>query len=374
MLKKLQLKKSTSLIVSLLFLLMLTSIIVVPVLVNGKESPTYSSIMIINDDETSSGEDDDDDDEDGISDHDEEENERSIEIEVDGTEAQIESVFDSGEEENEFDITIHAESDKLLIEIEFSTEVDDTENELEFDVEFTQLIGYNDTDANNIYDSSIDDTIETYNIGEFNDIEYTFQNDTNGELHILSVMSIDNTFGIVAYISNEFILFNDTLLTPTELKFDIIINDFTGDFERVALKTELEFESEVEYDYDDETEDEEYEFADDEVEYEINLNDYKGFFSWSENATTDGVVYPVYLSEIDPLDSEQIFYLNYVAGDQIIHDPKVGIANLLIGIPLGLGFGLFFPELSRSGFLIVTGIVALIAVSGSLFALRRKRN
>ena len=57
--------------------------------------------------------------------------------------------------------------------------------------------------------------------------------------------------------SNEFILVNDSLLSPTELKFDIIINDFTGDFERVALKTELKVEAEVETDYDEETEDEE---------------------------------------------------------------------------------------------------------------------
>ncbi len=371
MLKKLQLKKSTSLIVSLLFLLMLTSIIVVPMFVNGKESVANPSIMINSDDETETGEDDDDDD--GVSNHDEEENERDVEIELSGTEAQIESEWDSGTEENEFDITIHAEGDKLLIELEYSTEVDDIENELEFDVEFTQLIGYNDTDANNIYNSSIDNTVETYNIGGFEDIEYTLQNDTNGELHILTVMSTDNTFGIIAYISNEFILVNDSLLSPTELKFDIIINDFTGDFERVALKTELKVEAEVETDYDDETEDEEYEFADDEVEYEINLNDYAGFFSWSENATTDDVVYPVYLSEIDPLASEQIFYLNYVAGDKIVHDPKVGVANLLVGFPLGFSFGLFFPELSRSGFLIVTAVVALIAVSGSLVALRRKK-
>jgi len=193
------------------------------------------------------------------------------------------------------------------------------------------------------------------------------------ELHILSVMSLDNTFGIKAYISNEFILVNDTLLTPTELKFDIIINDFTGDFERVALKSKLESGLEVEYEYDEETEDEEHEFSEYEVEYEINLNDYAAFFSWSENATTDDVVYPVYLTEINPLASEQIFYLNYVAGDQIIHDPKIGVANLLVGFPLGFSFGLFFPELSRSGFLIVTGIVALIAVSGSLVAIRRKK-
>ncbi|MCE7746736.1 MAG: hypothetical protein GPJ52_16535 [Candidatus Heimdallarchaeota archaeon] len=81
----------------------------------------------------------------------------------------------------------------------------------------------------------------------------------------------------------------------------------------------------------------------------------------------------IILTPFDPVDVEQIIYLNYVAGNKIIHDPKVGVSGILIGYQLGLGFGLFFPELSRSGFLIASAAVALIAVSGSLIALRRKK-
>jgi len=374
MLKKLHLKKSTSIIVSMLFLLMLTAIIVVPVIVNGKTAITNTSIRPNNEDDDNGGEDDDGD-HDGVSDHDESENERNVEIDIDGTEAEISSESETGEVENSFQVFIHAESDKLSIEFQFESEVEENESETEFElayeIAFTQLIGYNDTDGDNIYDPTIDTTVETYNIGGFNDIQYTFENRTDGELHILSVQSTDGIFGIVVYVTNEFITINDTIVTPTEVKFDILINGFVGNFTRVALKTDLEFEGEVEID--EETEDEEHNFADNETELALSFNDYKGFFSWSQIATTDGVEHPVYVTPFDPVDVDQIIYLNYVAGNKIIHDPKVGVNGILIGFPLGLGFGLFFPELSRNGFLIVSGVVALIALSGSLFALRRKR-
>ncbi|HUT79634.1 MAG TPA: hypothetical protein VMZ29_00410 [Candidatus Bathyarchaeia archaeon] len=364
--RKLRLNKTTSLISLILLMFIFSTIIVVPIFVTAKEPVKYSNYIGINDEV------DEDDDDDGVNDDQEDQNERSLEVEVDGTEAQIQSEFSSGENQNAFHININAESDKLAIKLEFNNEIDDVELELEFTVEFTELIGYNDINANNIYDPSIDTAVENYTIGGFNDIDYIFQNNTEGELHILSVMSTDGKFGIVAYISNEFMIVNDTLLTPVEIKFDILINNFVGGFERVALKTEFDFQGEVEYDED--TEDEQHNFTDNEAELALNYNDYAGFFSWNQNATTDGVEHPVYNSLYMQDEGESYFYLNYVAGNEIIHDPKIGVANLLIGFPLGFSFGLFFPELSKSGFLILTATAALIAISLSLVAIRRKKN
>ncbi|MGC9779516.1 MAG: hypothetical protein HZR80_09775 [Candidatus Heimdallarchaeota archaeon] len=362
MIKKLELKRSNALIFSMILLLIVSSIIfITPVFAGGKK-PFANQYIAINNDANE------DEDNDGVNDDFEDQNQRDLDIDYNDTEATLDSKHEYNEENNEFQISIHTEIDKLSIKLEYSTEDNDNETVLEFTIELTQLIGYNDIDANNIYNPTIDDTIEVYNIGGFDPIEYSYENRTDGEIHVFRIMSTDNIFGIVLYASNEFINVNNTMLTPAEIKFDIIINDFVGDFTRVALKSEFVFEGEVEHN-DNDTEDEKNEFAENEVELVLNLDEYTGFFSWNENATTDGIEYPVYYS---PFDS-QILYLNYKAGNQIIHDPKIGVANIMIGSPLGLSFGLYFPELSRNGFLILTATAALIAISISGILFRRKK-
>ncbi|NHJ47450.1 MAG: hypothetical protein FK733_06670 [Asgard group archaeon] len=294
--------------------------------VNDKQGTSY---FVINDETTG---DDDDEDDDSIDDEDEENNHRDLEIEVSDSEAQL----NSESNDNEFQIAIHAEDDKLGIEFEFGTEVNDTETELEFEIEFLELISFVDEDADNIFNASADTVEETYEIGNFSDIIYTFENHTDGELHVFNVSTVDDVFTAIVYASNEFIDVNGTILAPTEIKIDIIIKDFDyGNGTKIALKVEVEFEGEIEYD--DDTEDEEYELAEDEAELEFNLNDYLGFFSWSEVVTVDDVEYTVYHSPFDPLDPEQKIYLTYPTGELIIHDPKIGVMNVLdIGAPTQL--------------------------------------
>ncbi|MHA1220484.1 MAG: hypothetical protein ACTSQB_01995, partial [Candidatus Heimdallarchaeota archaeon] len=312
-----------------------------------------------------SDEDDDDDDDDGIHDDDESSNKREIQIEVSADEAHIESSIDNGEVENEFSIELHAESDKLALNFEFSNEINDTENELEFDIEFLELIRFNDTGiSDNSFNDSIDQVIDVYEIGGFLPIEYTFENNTDGETHILHVETTDGVFGINVYVSNEFVLINDTILTPTEAKIDIIISDYNIDnATNLALKIEFEIEAEVELEYDEETEDEEYELASDELEIEFNMSNYLGFFSWSEIALVDGVEQPVLASPFEADDFEHKLYLNYPLGDLIIHDPKVGVMNVL-------QLNLITPNISLSLYTI-GGISLLIALGITMLAVRK---
>jgi hypothetical protein len=313
--------------------------------VNDKQELSY---FVINDETT--GDDDDDEDDDSIDDEDEENNYRELEIEVSESEAQLNSESD----DNEFQIAIHAEDDKLGIEFEFGTEVNDTETELEFEIEFLELISFIDEDADNIFNASVDTIEETYEIGNFSDIVYTFENQTDGELHVFNVSTVDGVFTAIIYASNEFIEVNGTILAPTEIKIDIIIKDFDyGDGTHIAMKVEVEFEGEIEYDED--TEDEEYELAENEAELEFNLNDYLGFFSWSEIVTVDNVEHTVYHSPFDPLDPEQKIYLTYPAGELIIHDPKIGVMNVLdLANPTQL-FSLSFYSIGGISLLVLLG-------------------
>ncbi len=303
----------------------------------------------------------DDHDDDGIDDESEDKNERELDIELQPNEASIKSSIEANDTENEFELTLKTESDKLSIQFQYSTEVDDLENELEFQIDFTELIGYVDNDLNNIYNSDNDTLIRTYEIGDFLPIEYTFENRTDGEVHILSTTTTDGIFGVMLYATNEFTTVNGTLIAPTEIKFDIIIDGYnTTDITSIALLAEIEIEGDVEYD--ETTEDENYNFADDESELEFNIDDYMGFFSWSDTATVDSVDVPVYSNPFNSSPTERKLFLNYPAGDLIIHDPKIGMANILQVDALSptptLGFVLY--TIAGISLLVALGVVSLL--------------
>ncbi|MHA1211371.1 MAG: hypothetical protein ACTSSH_02815, partial [Candidatus Heimdallarchaeota archaeon] len=88
-----------------------------------------------------------------------------------------------------------------------------------------------------------------------------------------------------------------------------------------------------------------------------------GFFSWSEIALVDGVEQPVLASPFEADDFEHKLYLNYPLGDLIIHDPKVGVMNVL-------QLNLITPNISLSLYTI-GGISLLIALGITMLAVRK---
>ncbi len=62
------------------------------------------------------------------------------------------------------------------------------------------------------------------------------------------------------------------------------------------------------------------------------MDDYIGFFSWVGNATIDGEETPVLTNPEDIDDEEQKIFLNYQHGEIIIHDPKIGVTNIINGL------------------------------------------
>ena len=134
------------------------------------------------------------------------------------------------------------------------------------------------------------------------------------------------------------------------------------------MKVKIEAETEIEYD--EETDDEIEGRSSDENEVEIKIEDYIGFFSWSNVALIDGVEKPVLVNPYDLDDDDEKLYLNYQHGDVIIHDPKVGLANILLleSNPTNT-IGLSFFSL---GGILLMGTTALVAFT--LVKFRRKRN
>ncbi|MCK4895606.1 MAG: hypothetical protein KAS47_02285 [Candidatus Heimdallarchaeota archaeon] len=307
---------------------------------------------------------DEDEDDDGISDHDEDENRRELEIEISENEVQIESSLDLGGLSNEFEVKIKTEDEGLKIKFEFEIDNETVETEIEYKLVLSEIIEFIDTSADGFYNDSIDQVVKILKLDEFKPIVYTTEIISNDTVHIISVETVDEVFSATAYVTTEFTIVNNILVAPTQLKVDFGIHNFnyTEPDSVLALKVKFESEFEVDYEHDDETEDEEYEHADNEQEVEIVAGDYIGFFSWIETAMVDGVEQIVKATPIETSEGENKMYLSYPRGTEIIHDPKVGIANIL-QIPTS--------AVSLNEILIISA-VAILTVTGLTVLFRKK--
>ncbi|MFX1321700.1 MAG: hypothetical protein ACFFAQ_08650 [Promethearchaeota archaeon] len=312
-----------------------------------------------------------DDDDDGIDDDFEDSNKRDIEIEFDSNEIQIKSEQRNGDRQDEIELTIKYDSEGLNIEISYESEVEsenetESEFEIEFEVSFRKLIEFVDLNNNGVYDESFDQFIQETEINTFQPIIYTsFDISIDTKMHYIIINTTDGVFAAHVYLVEEFTIVNNTLITPTETKIDIEINNFNYIDANSQLALYVELGSEMDYEEDDYTEDEEDGYAENEEGVYTSNNGFAGFFNWAENATIDGVSKKVLASEItvdEYDDQEQKLYLNYPRGIHIYHDPKIGIMTLSSS-------ALLLPfVLSIS----IASVVAVIAIITILIIRKRK--
>jgi len=311
-----------------------------------------------------------DDDDDGINDEFEELHKRDIDIEFVSNQVQIESSLRSGNQIDEIQLAITYDSEGLSIEISYDSEMtseNSTEFEIEFGVIFRELIEFVDVDDDGIYNPSIDDTVQEVPLDSFQPVIYTPLNISDDTmLHYFIFNTTSGVFTAHVYLVEEFDIVNGTFIKPTQTKIDIEITDFNyiNASSQLALCTKLE--SEVEYEDDENTENEEDGHASDEKGVITSNNDYAGFFTWTENATIDGVSMEVLASPIQVDDDdvdEQKMYLNYPRGNHIYHDPVMGV--------------MVIPKTSEIiPIIVIVSILSSIGIGGVILILilRRRRN
>ncbi|KKK45119.1 hypothetical protein LCGC14_3165990, partial [marine sediment metagenome] len=256
-----------------------------------------------------------------------------ITVEVQEYETEINSVLKEGKTLNEIKFKILYTEEGLVVESQFK-EDNKLLNEinLEFGITFQEIIEYNDSDSNGIYDEISDTTIQKFALSEFWPINYSVISISEvSNLHYLRVQTKDNVFKAHFYVAEEFIFTNNSLITPNQVKINIEINNFNYSNNNSQLALYIKLESELDFEGEEETEDEEQGFAVNERGVITEINQYTGFFTWQENATIDGINQQVVTSSIttDDLDeNEQMMYINYQHGINIFHDPKLGIEGL----------------------------------------------
>lgn len=267
-----------------------------------------------------------DDDEDDIEDEIEEAEKRELSVEVSATSVKIESEVKKEGMENEFNVIVETE-EGISLKLEFSHEVEqndnETEAELELKVKFLALVEYiDDGDSRFGPEDTIIQTMDLTRLDYHLTWKYikSADNENGYEFKVSHLGSRGFNFTVIAWVFPKHAIVDDMLIKPTETKITIAIVSFPYLNETSSLALQIRAVSKMELEEETKTE---------EKEVKVKSETAKGYFSWSPNATVDGLVRPVN-SSITRVDEKTIINLSYSQGASIVHDPRLGV-NLLLG-------------------------------------------
>jgi hypothetical protein len=289
-------------------------------------------------------------------------NERELTVINGGSYIAIHSQLETGLIQDEFVLEIIPGDSGLSLKMDYNSEVSDGDNELSFTVVFYSIIEYVDGNADGIYTPGNDTFVKEVQIAKpflFGISTETTAN--NKTMYIINATMANGLFSVQLYAVENWEFINGSWITPTEMKLDIAIHNFnyTNGGSDLALKTNLV--STTGYDGESQTDDEAAGYASNEEGVDTNENGFTGFFSWTNTSLIDGIEKQVKLTPPSTSGADQVSYLNYPRGVNIIHDPKIGIEGILK-----------MPA-DYTGFIIV-GIIAVVAVVLAIFFNRRGKN
>jgi hypothetical protein len=284
-----------------------------------------------------------DEDNDDVDDEQERYQHRKMEMEFEENRLRIRSDWGQDNYEDEFEILFDIE-DGPYFKLEYENNMHTSENELSFEVKIRELIEYIDKNLNGRFDED-DDIVNTYSLERpiFKNLSYQKKlSDNNETINLVSTQTEDHVFKMNLYFSNNFSNLNNQVLTPSELKIDFIIDKFPYEEKDtlLALRAMLETDHEIELEV--ESFDEINGFSENESVFNITTTNNGGFFSWAETAIVDGIEKSVN-STINIQKEETIteneknsnqvtnLYFSYPRGNNIFHDPKIGIVSISFG-------------------------------------------
>ncbi len=313
-----------------------------------------------------------DDDDDGVDDDFEYVNKRNVSIEYDDEEQvyEIEAILRTGINRDEIEFYLANNSNGFSIETEYDRESGSGEFELSFKVSFVSIVEYNDTNRDGVYNDT-DEFVQEVRLNNFQPTNYTtITLPTGNIIHYLIINTTDGIFTAHIYISDEFTIFNNTMinntmLTPNQIKVDIEISNFTYNSTNSLLALNITLESEIEYEMEDETEDENRGYSENEEWLTTTKDGSTGFFSWAKTANVDGKIENVTMGNKTVDGNIQRIYVNYPNGTHIYHDPKLGIAGIFKPLGSKTDSGDSDNDLETSIFLTSFYIISVVLIIGA---------
>jgi len=217
--------------------------------------------------------------------------------------------------------------------------------ERHFSLIVEQLIEYNDINANGKYDHT-DSIVSSQNLSNITFTNITYTNSTTPEgktFTVIETHTSNDLFSILIYLVSEKTMFQNTTITQKEIKIDFKITNypFMNQTSKLALITQVQTPFAITPEQN--TYDEQQGIASQESGLNISSAYRSGFFSWANEVIVDNTTYPVNVTVLT--QTEQTFTGNnpetytqsqiifsYPRGDTIIHDPKIGVIELLGGV------------------------------------------
>ncbi|MHA1584036.1 MAG: hypothetical protein ACTSWL_02185, partial [Promethearchaeota archaeon] len=238
------------------------------------------------------------------------------------------SMLKEGDNKDQIKIDVNS-NNELSIKCLYKVHSNDSKINLEFQVQFYEIIEYSDINDDGIYSAIKDSKLISYPLNDFLPISYSEQGDTQ-KTFIFNITSSDGVFQTIIYAVEGYTDVNNTLVAPSEIKIDFIIRNFPYTSNNSRLGLAIRFQSNAQYRIKNSTKMVDEGLAENEAQVEMELNNSKSYFSWATKALADGVPIDVISSPINAENNQgknsgQKFYLNYPHAVEIIHDPKIGI-------------------------------------------------
>jgi len=254
---------------------------------------------------------------------------------------QIRSQYRNNNTEETFEIFFNIDNAPTL-QLSYVPNLNATTNQHHFSLIIEQLIEYIDINTNGKYDHNdvIVSSLLLSNV-TFTNITYTNSTGSDGKtITIIETHTSDNLFSIIIYLASEETSFLNNMITPEEIKidFNIVSYPFVNETSQLALVTHIETPFSITSEQN--TYDEKQGRATQESGLNISSGRHRGFFSWANVATVDNTTQLVNVTVVS--ETEQTFtgdnqetytqtqvIFSYPRGESIIHDPKIGVIDIL---------------------------------------------
>ena len=277
-----------------------------------------------------------------------------------------------------FEISFSSDPEPSL-NLDYMPSGNESNIQLSFKIILNKIVEFIDLNDNGQYDHS-DEISGTYkfNLTNFTDLIYYNETLTSGESIVRAdTHTMDNIFSIDMMYSDNFTQCYKHLISPSEMKIDFIIQNYPYKNNNTQLALVMEIVTDYNLNIEDESFDEKKGFASNETSINISSMNYSGFFSWLNTANIDGVNQSVHASifkveniGINGLDIVKYLSISYPRGNQIIHDPKIGVVSQSFSSPslnsialdkIGIELNVFISYILSCAIAIILfiGIIAL---------------
>lgn len=252
---------------------------------------------------------------------------RNVSVLVDGAQALVDMSREDEPDRDRIGLEVAADEGRMNMRLDRGGDADDAPD-FQLDVQLADIVEYEDLDGDGAYTPAEDRVVSTTNVTE---LDWSVEaqevaidaNTTGQQVRAAAPVGANGSVEVHVTAPGDFATIGETELTPRDVKVDYVIDGFpyaTND-SRIALGVDVGAG-------------EAYEVAQaavgDSPAVQVANENASGYYSWKETAQVDGEAVPVNASLPDQAsdnatEAVQKVYLSYGQGDEIVHDPVMGV-------------------------------------------------